>query len=77
LNWKIDLIKRKKKKNEGQTEKKIKQHKFELKDEIERKKNSTKVLRTKLEILKNKDWNENKKIWEIAIEGLNWKKILL
>ena len=35
--------------------KKIKQHKFELKDEIERKKNSTKVLRTNLEILKNKD----------------------
>jgi hypothetical protein len=48
-----------------------------LKDEIERKKNSTKVLRTKLEILKNKDWNENKKIWEIAIEGLNWKTKLL
>ena len=41
------------------------------------KKTSTEVLRTKLEILKNKDWNENKKIWEIAIEGLNWKKKLL
>jgi hypothetical protein len=76
LNWKIDLIIRKKK-EWGSNWKKIKQHKFELKDEIERKKNSTKVLRTKLEILKNKDWNENKKIWEIAIEGLNWKKILL
>ena len=37
-------------------------------------KNSTKVSRTKLEILKKEDWNEKPKMWEITIEGLNWKE---
>jgi len=38
------------------------------------KKPSTNIQMTKLEILKNEDWNEKPNIWEIAIEGLNWKE---
>jgi hypothetical protein len=37
-------------------------------------KTSTKVPRTKLEILKKEDLNEKPNIWEIAIEELNWEK---
>jgi len=44
-----------------------------LNDEIE-KKTSIKVLMTKLENLKNDNQNEKPNIWEIAIEGLNWKE---
>jgi len=40
---------------------------------LQEKKASTKVLRTKFEILKNEEWNEKPNIWEIAIERLNWK----
>jgi hypothetical protein len=39
-----------------------------------KKKTSIKVLMTKLEILKNYNQNEKPNIWEIAIEGLNWKE---
>jgi hypothetical protein len=73
LNWKIALIKEKNQNNEGQ----IIKNKT-TKNWIEwwnwKKKNSTKVSRTKLEILKKEDWNEKPKIWEITIEGLNWKE---
>jgi hypothetical protein len=39
-----------------------------LKDEIERKETSTKVLRIKIKILKNKDQNEKQSMREIVIE---------
>jgi hypothetical protein len=39
-----------------------------------KKKTSTKVSRTKLEILKNKNRSEKPNIWEIPIKGLNWKE---
>jgi len=71
LNWKIVLIKEKNQKNEDQ----IIKNKT-TKNLIEWwnwKKNSTKVSRTKLKIKKKGDWNEKPKIWEIIIEGLNWK----
>jgi hypothetical protein len=42
-----------------------------LKDEIERKETSTKVLRIKLKKFKNKDRNEKQSMREIVIEWLN------
>jgi len=39
-----------------------------------KKKISTKVPRKKLEIIKYEDQNEKSNIWEIKIEGLNWKE---
>jgi hypothetical protein len=48
--------------------KKIKQHKTWLKDEIERKKTSTKVSMKKLKILKNKDWNEKSKYEKLQLK---------
>ena len=38
-----------------------------------KKKNFNKSAKEKLEIIKYEDQNEKSNIWEIKIEGLNWK----
>jgi hypothetical protein len=78
LNWKITFIKKKKnQQNKGQTEKNKTMKNLILWWNWKKKNTSTKVPRTKLEILKNKDQNKKPNIWEIAIEGLDWKEYKL
>ena len=50
---------------------KIEQQKLWLKDKIESQKTLTEWQRKKKN---NKHQNEKKNIWEIVIEGLNWKE---
>jgi hypothetical protein len=53
--------------------KKIKQQKLWLNYKIESQKNFNKSVKEKYY---KKDQNKKQNIWEIAIEGLNWKKDL-
>jgi len=53
---------------------KINQHKLWLNDEIIRQQNFNKKTKKEIKNQKNKDWDEENNIWEIAIKGLNWKK---
>jgi hypothetical protein len=53
--------------------KKIKQQKLWLNYKIESQKNFNKSVKKKYY---KKDQNKKQNIWEIAIEGLNWKKDL-
>ena len=53
--------------------KKIKQHELWLKDKIENNKALTKGSRKKIRNQKNKDRNETNNIWQVVIDGLNWK----
>jgi hypothetical protein len=52
--------------------KKIK-HEFWLKDKIENNKTLTKVSRKKIRNQKNKDRSKTNNIWQVVIDGLNWK----
>jgi hypothetical protein len=52
--------------------KKIK-HELWLKDKIENNKTLTKVSRKKNKNQKNKDRSETNNIWQVIIDGLNWK----
>jgi hypothetical protein len=50
---------------------KINQHKLWLNDEIIRQQNFNKKTKKEIKNQKNKDWDEENNIWEIAIKGLN------
>jgi hypothetical protein len=74
LNLKNSFNKRKKQIKRMRVKlKKIKQQKLWLNYKIESQKNFNKSVKEKYY---KKDQNKKQNIWEIAIEGLNWKKDL-